>query len=1460
MRYKDMTIMILIIFILAAGFFFFNEVQIDPENVIINRLEEGTGLDIEYSSAKLWPLNEINVEELNLVGDNFILRVPKMSLGYSIFDYFNNTNSVGKIIKYINLENPELVFNTTDSDGESQSAEQVFSETKESIFNQLKEIYLNIESGNIYINQPGQDYSFENLNTELKINSDQKSILFDFKKGLKIKGPSYNNISINNISTEDFRLSAQLKDNSWEVNIKNDSLDLNQFESIIKENINGEIPQYTIESISGIATAKLNINGVQTNLKNYESELKISDSNINIKSSNNDFTESINVSSADFYFNSNDNTIYTDKFNFSIADNDFNFKGYYNLNNNNYNGELISSNLRVDQSYVNNFLENKLPVEFKTEGSIKLNIDGNLEQFYLISDINLSSLLIDGNEFNNINSSIRFLNDHIYVDSLNFETISEGEVDLSGFYDLTSNNYQLEINGKNIRPTTYSTYLDSIDIDEVSSINNVDQYLDGSLDFSLNTTGNSNIIENILKTDLVFTPSRDNIAREQGIKKVSANLVYENRKLFIEKGQINLNDDMINLSGELNLKDESIYVKLRGEKVSLSFLNNYVDLNIDGDNNVSLDLLVKGSLYDPVVEGNLTSESLVYQDYRVNDLLVDFTYFDYNIYFERINGEFDEEVINGKGNIMVDSSFDLTKSVIDITFNSDQLEYDKLDKYLGYKLPVKGSVKPRIRFYGSLENLKAEGFLVFSDTIVGIMEQEYQFDKIETTLNWSLDDNSVQLSDTVVSKDDFHIIVDGKYENKSLDFNFKAKSFDIAEVGLIDNVRGLFDFEGSLTGSINNPEIMLDFNSSDFMYNRYLSEEFSGQITYKDDTIEFKGLKLKRNSSIYYISGLVSDVSGSQSLDLEVKTDRGNVNEIIYLFDYRTSYSLDFPFEGKINLNGTIENPEINLSISLIDNFINIVDIDGEISRKNINLNLEGRNIALKLIEKAGFFSTDLKYGGKFSFTGSMKGSLDDYTVNIETELNELTLSNIQFSHITGEINYNSNNNSLRLEQSLDQTNNQYIRLFGRINLADLSISELVLNVNKYNLNHMALINGDINRLQGSINGNITFGGKLLRPNLTGNMKINLPEIKLDGLSSLREIDGDLTFTEEKITVKNIKGNYGEGTFNVTGNINYMNPDNFWELRLKGNNMSINQGSFNGKIDPDIRVLNEFRNPLIFGDINIYDLIVNTELNWPGSSGDSTESFFKPELKLSLKPKENVYFRDQNIDILVEGGSLELNYIENELTLLGKLTSNQGTLDYYNNKFLINNVNATFDRFSENIPNIHLVGSTMRSGTRIFIYVDGPANNLNISFGSQPELPEDRIIALLTSRGGLSGFTSENGNLGPTSFVESELFRYVGEQVQLNFIQQIERSFANIFELDRFELDTYSLAGDRELTLYLGKNLNDQIYLQYIGRFSPEITDSEITLEYDINKYLNFEAGWYGEGDYRFLLETNIEF
>ena len=88
MDYRNILIITLIILILAAGYFFYKDIELDPHNAIVSYIEQSTGYEIKYSSAKLWPLNELTIENLNLVGDNFILNVPRVNLGYSIFFFF----------------------------------------------------------------------------------------------------------------------------------------------------------------------------------------------------------------------------------------------------------------------------------------------------------------------------------------------------------------------------------------------------------------------------------------------------------------------------------------------------------------------------------------------------------------------------------------------------------------------------------------------------------------------------------------------------------------------------------------------------------------------------------------------------------------------------------------------------------------------------------------------------------------------------------------------------------------------------------------------------------------------------------------------------------------------------------------------------------------------------------------------------------------------------------------------------------------------------------------------------------------------------------------------------------------------------------------------------------------------------------------------------------------------------
>ena len=52
MDYRNILIMTLIILILAAGYFFYKDVELDPQNTIVRYIEEQSGLQVDYSSAK----------------------------------------------------------------------------------------------------------------------------------------------------------------------------------------------------------------------------------------------------------------------------------------------------------------------------------------------------------------------------------------------------------------------------------------------------------------------------------------------------------------------------------------------------------------------------------------------------------------------------------------------------------------------------------------------------------------------------------------------------------------------------------------------------------------------------------------------------------------------------------------------------------------------------------------------------------------------------------------------------------------------------------------------------------------------------------------------------------------------------------------------------------------------------------------------------------------------------------------------------------------------------------------------------------------------------------------------------------------------------------------------------------------------------------------------------------------
>ncbi|HKL13105.1 MAG TPA: translocation/assembly module TamB domain-containing protein [Halanaerobiales bacterium] len=1453
MDYRNILIVTLIILILAAGYFFYKDVELNPQNTIVNYIEQSTGYEIRYSSAKLWPLNELTVEDLNLVGDNFSLKVPKVNVSYSIFDYFNKQKSVPEIVKYIKLEQPNLSFNSTESEDNNQFS---FSELTDSIFAQTDELYINIKEGNIAIKQADRNYKLSSLSTEIKIDSGLKNIKVDIKKGLKTSGLILNKYQLQNYTTKDFRISAELNNESWDLYLKNDNLKISEFNALFKENIAGQLADYQIENLTGTAKLDLHLSGVKENIESYQTNLIVTNSGFDFKLKDSSYQESIKVSEGSFHLNSKENKLYLENLNFAFNEVNYNFKGLYNLNKQDYSGQLKTENFQVNSDYLNNFMQENLPFDFSTNGTVSLNIDGNLDNFNLISNLTLNNLDLRGQQFSDIRAKVRYIDNTIYLDSLSVDTINNAVLNARGIYDLAKGSYNLKLKGDKVR---LNTYLDDQYIRDFVGQYNLDKYLNGKIDFNLSTTGRKAISDNVVKAGFKYTPNRESILRENGVRLISGDLLYENNKLFLKEGNVNFNENQLNLFGEYNLNNQAIYAKLRGKDIGFAVLNNYFNMNFAKNEEFNINTLIKGKIDDPLIKGEINSKVVSYQDYTVQDIALDFSCSERKLNIDNLNFKFNEINLNGQGEIDINEDFNLAQSELAFNLEAEKINYKDLARYFEQELPIEGDIKPSISITGKLADIKAAGNFVSENTLVRYDGQEFEFDQIEATLTGSLEENRLELVNAVIRKDDFHTVVSGFYQNENIVLNFNADNFAMEELNLIENTSGIFDIEGKLTGSIDNPNLSFNFISNNFRYNRFLSEEFTGQITYNNDTIKFKDIKLNRRSSTYSLVGSIDGLRDNRNLDLKISTDRGNVRELMSIMEYNIPYSVNYPFSGSVNIEGDLSDPQAILELSLINNFKNIIEINGRVSNK-IDLQIKGEQVPLELFKSANLLNFDFDYEGKLNFNGQVSGSREEFEVNLDTNLTALKILDIQLDDINGNLKYTSSGR-LSFEQNLSQAQGQSIAAEGDIRVNERFIPEIEIDINNFSLNQIGQIDGNIGTLNGSIDGGVILRGEMQNPQLNGEVALNLSRLAIDGIANINSVKGLLSFDERKITLNDIKGKFGEGAFNITGNINYMNRENFWEVRLKGESFRFKRGSFNGYYNPDIRVLNEFNNPLIFGDLRLYDFVVDSELNWPESESETeTQSpLFTPELKLNLIPGKNVYFRSENIDIQVEGGSLQLNYQEEELTFLGRLSSNQGTMDYYNNKFIVDNVTATFEKYSDNIPVIHLVGSTVAGGTRIFIYVDGPADNLNISFGSQPELPQDKIIALLTRRGGLKGFTS-NGQVEPGSLVESELFRYVGEQVQLNFVQKVERSLANIFELDRFEIDTYSLAGEQEVTVYLGKDLTEKLYLQYTGTFSPEIRDNELTFEYDINKYLNLEGGWYGEDDYRFLLETTIEF
>ncbi len=430
-------------------------------------------------------------------------------------------------------------------------------------------------------------------------------------------------------------------------------------------------------------------------------------------------------------------------------------------------------------------------------------------------------------------------------------------------------------------------------------------------------------------------------------------------------------------------------------------------------------------------------------------------------------------------------------------------------------------------------------------------------------------------------------------------------------------------------------------------------------------------------------------------------------------------------------------------------------------------------------------------------------------------------------------------------------------------------------------------INGKVNlRLLDIVSRNTFFGGVAdVSVRLTGsNRNLNLSGTASTENGSLstfigserldfERIKAKVIFTANQIQIEQATGYLGGGKVTASGgailknlrlegfrldlvgrNITAPLPKDFIttgnaEITIASRRSSSNSDDFDTLISGNIFA----RRSIYTKDIDLADVIgTRREASIAESSQDS--SFSVPRLELNLIGRDALIVRN-NIADLVASVDMKVTGDANNPILIGRITSNEGTLFYRTNKYSITRGTLEFPIQTDREPFITLQAETEIQSYQIAIDLRGELSDLSsmtLNVRSNPPLPQADIVSLITT-GSLA-----NTETGIPTIAQSGINTAAEVLTDALVNAPIRRATDRLFGLNRFEISPI-ISGIRQLPtarLTVGRQINQNLLVTYSTNLSED-QRQVIALEYRISNRLSFIAQYQQKSLNNFVQDRN---
>lgn len=370
----------------------------------------------------------------------------------------------------------------------------------------------------------------------------------------------------------------------------------------------------------------------------------------------------------------------------------------------------------------------------------------------------------------------------------------------------------------------------------------------------------------------------------------------------------------------------------------------------------------------------------------------------------------------------------------------------------------------------------------------------------------------------------------------------------------------------------------------------------------------------------------------------------------------------------------------------------------------------------------------------------------------------------------------------------------------------------------------------------------------------------------------------DASLNDKEIFIENLSGQYGRGRFAATGKVTLDFPYPSFSLRLNANDITyplFNRSDVN--LDARLTFVGT-RPPYLFSgqallqEVNLSE-DVGTYLGHLGGGSsyerfipNTAQSFVNEFVEVDLNVMSNNSIRVSNpLMELVLGARLKLTGELLSPTIDGVVegAASRSKISFKGHEFALSKANVDFnptEGVSKSI--LDLAGRTTVSGYNVDLLVNGALDQMNIALSSEPALPQDEIVSLLTL--GITSDISRNLNEEDRrSITTMSLGGFLFDQLQLtrglDSNLGLKVSLAPEFSTDEgnlIEEASSDTASSRRLRTGTKLRVQSQLGKKTSVSFSSTL-GGEVEQRQQMNVNYDFNRAWSVEGVYE--LKSSVE-